>query len=428
MPDDDRLEPVALALAAAGQPARAAAQLKRSLPTWPETPLGPSLACLRLDSGGSEAHWRAEARRVLARADTLGVGVLWPGHAAYPPLLRTIPDPPLALWTLGDQACLAGPAVAVVGSRRATRAGRDVAFALAADLAALGVVVASGFAQGVDAAAHRGALSAGRSLAVLGCGLDVAYPRDHGDLRRDLASRGLLVSEFAPGTPPRAHHFPLRNRALSGVCHAVVVIEAAERSGSLITARLALEQGREVMAVPGDVRGGANAGGHALLRDGARLVERAADVLDELGWIPGTDRGAGRDRSPSGPLPHDDGRDHCPSGPLPHDVGRDRCPSGPSRHDDGRDHCPSGPLPHDDGRDRCPSGPSRRLGGEVDGRLGEPSLPRILRREGGLTLDELIQETSRNPSELLAELLDLELAGLLRRDVSGRFLPPERKW
>jgi DNA processing protein len=370
MTDSLRLDAVALGLAAGSQPARAAATLKARLAEWPTCALAAGLEALDLHGPGASAHWRAEARRTLERAEALGYGVIWPAHSAYPPLLAAIVDPPLLLWTCGDLDCLAEPAVALVGSRQATAAGRDVARVLAAGLAAAGVVVASGFARGIDAAAHRGALSTGRSLAVLGCGLDVPYPRDHDDLRRQLAASGVLVSEFPPGLPPQPHHFPLRNRTLSGLCHAVVVVQAAERSGSLITARLALEQGRDVMAVPGDVRTGANAGGHALIRDGARLVERASDVLEELGWR--------------------------------QSVGRAGCPRGTSDPE------------------------------EPDGRLGEPSLPKrllhVLAREDGVTLDELLSETGRTSADLLGELLDLELEGLVHRDVVGRFLPSERKW
>ncbi len=277
----------------------------RSFPwTSASTDSGPT----RPPSAASAARWRAAAGRALAHAATLGYHAVWPAHPAYPALLRTIVDPPLLLWVWGDPALLEGPAVALIGSRLASAAGREVAFQLAADLAAAGVVVASGFARGIDAAAHRGALTTGRSLAVLGCGLDQPYPSDHGPLGRELAASGALISEFPPGAPPLAHHFPLRNRTLSGLCRAVVVVQAAKRSGSLITARLALEQGREVMAVPGDVRTGTNAGGHALIRDGARLVERASDILEELGW-------AGRDGSPSRPSA-DDGRLGQPARPT----------------------------------------------------------------------------------------------------------------
>jgi DNA processing protein len=159
---------------------------------------------------------------------------------------------------------------------------------LSAELGARGLVVISGLARGVDSAAHRGALSVGgRTLAVLGCGVDVAYPREHRSLMADIAETGAVVSELVPGTPPQAQFFPRRNRIISGLSRAVVVIEAGEKSGSLITARCALEQGREVLAVPGNILNGRNRGGHALLRDGAKIVETADDIVEELGVGPG---------------------------------------------------------------------------------------------------------------------------------------------
>jgi DNA processing protein len=159
-----------------------------------------------------------------------------------------------------------------------------VAERLAGELASSGVLVVSGLARGVDSAAHRGALAAsGRTLAVLGSGVDVIYPPEHAPLAADVAALGLLVSELVPGTPPHPHFFPLRNRIISGLSRAVIVIEAGEKSGSLITARCALDQGRDVLAVPGSVLNGRNRGGHALLKDGAKVVETADDVLEELG-------------------------------------------------------------------------------------------------------------------------------------------------
>ena len=362
MTESPRLDAVALALAAGTQPARAAATLNTAVPSWPELPLADSLAVLGVHGPGAVAHWRAEAGRALDRAAPHGYDLRWPAHPAYPALLGTIVDPPLLLWTRGDAALLDVPAVALVGSRASTISGREVAFRLAADLAAAGVLVTSGFARGIDAAVHRGALSTGRSMAVLGCGLDQPYPSDHGPLGCDLEAAGVLVSEFPPGAPPLSHHFPLRNRVMSGLCRAVVVVQAARRSGSLITARLALEQGRDVMAVPGDVRTGANAGGHALIRDGARLVECASDILDELGWVRVSSDNAGAARGTAETLPE-----------------------------------PAGLL-------------------------------KFVVREDGVTLDDLLAETGRTGADLLGELLDLELAGLVRRDVAGRFLPVQRKW
>lgn len=202
----------------------------------------------------------------------------------FPPLLREIPNPPACLWTRGDRALFERPAIAVVGARDATREGVAIAYQIAADLARAGIVVVSGLARGVDAAAHTGALDAsGKTIAVLGTGIDRVYPAENKALHERIAAGGLLITEFAPGAPPDLFHFPQRNRIISGLSKAVVVVEAREKSGSLITARLAGDQGRDVMVVPGPTRSGQNRGGHALLRDGAKLVESAVDILQELG-------------------------------------------------------------------------------------------------------------------------------------------------
>ncbi|MGE0394573.1 MAG: DNA-processing protein DprA [Vicinamibacterales bacterium] len=227
----------------------------------------------------------ADARAALALAEAAGIACLAVTDTSYPVRLTTIPDPPPVIWLRGDPLSTAGPAVAIVGSRAASPVALEVAFSLAAGVARAGVTVVSGMARGVDGAAHRGALTAGRTVGVLGSGVDVVYPRGHRTLAEAVVAHGALVSEFPPGTPPLAHHFPQRNRVISGLADAVVIVEAAERSGSLITARLALEQGRDVLAVPGSVAGGRNRGGHALIRDGAALVESAEDVFRELGWL-----------------------------------------------------------------------------------------------------------------------------------------------
>jgi DNA processing protein len=196
-------------------------------------------------------------------------------------------DAPPELWVRGLLDALQGPLVAIVGARAASQSAREVASSLAFDLVRRGMTVVSGMARGVDAAAHRGALEAGgRTVAVLGCGVDVVYPTEHRELAAAIAGAGALVSELPPGTPPLPHHFPLRNRIISGLSRAVVVVEAGEKSGSLITARCALEQGREVMAVPGSTLSGRNRGSHALLKDGAKLVEGVDDILEELGSAP----------------------------------------------------------------------------------------------------------------------------------------------
>jgi DNA processing protein len=207
-----------------------------------------------------------------------------PQHSPlYPALLARIADPLSRLWLRGDPDVLATPCVAIDGSRAASAYGLQVAERLAADLARAGVTVVSGLARGVDSAAHRGALTAGRTIAMLGSGVDVIYPPEHETLADQIVRQGgALLSELEPGTPPRRGHFPRRNRLISGMALAVVVVEASARSGSLQTARFALEQGRDVLAVPGTIVGDRFRGSHALLRDGAKLVESASDILEEL--------------------------------------------------------------------------------------------------------------------------------------------------
>jgi len=228
----------------------------------------------------AEAALEAAGRRAIR-------AVAW-GRDGYPPLLAETPDPPVVLWVSGTVDVLALPSVAIVGSRAASPYGLEVAERFASDLAGCGLAVVSGLARGIDSAAHRGALEGGGpTVAVLGSGPDVIYPPEHARLAKEITERGAVVSELAPGTPPRAFHFPLRNRIISGLSRAVVVVEAAERSGSLITAECALEQGREVMAVPGSVLNGRNAGCHALIRDGAMLADSAIDVVAALNGLPG---------------------------------------------------------------------------------------------------------------------------------------------
>ena len=225
-----------------------------------------------------------EARTVRHRAESSGMGVLPWNDPRFPSCLLAIGDAPPVLWFRGLLETFNAPAVAIVGSRAASPPALATATQLAADLAAKGIVVVSGLARGVDSAAHRGALQSGRTIAVLGSGLDRIYPREHRTLAEAIGRNGLVVSEYPPGTPALAFHFPMRNRLISGLSRAVVVVEANEKSGSLITAGCALEQGREVMAVPGLVLSGRNRGAHALIRDGAKIVESADDIVEELGW------------------------------------------------------------------------------------------------------------------------------------------------
>ncbi len=220
------------------------------------------------------------------RVRQAGIRVITWVDADYPESLRHIYDPPAVLFGLGAFSFQeSGPAVAIVGSRRATPYGKATAGRLAAALGSCGLVVVSGMARGIDTAAHRGALESGApTVAVLGSGLDVVYPRENaGLMERIAASGGLVLTEFPLGSKPEAWHFPVRNRIISGLCRGVVVVEAGERSGALITAELALEQGRDVMAVPGNVNNPFSRGPNRLIKQGARLVEDAKDVLEELG-------------------------------------------------------------------------------------------------------------------------------------------------
>lgn len=202
----------------------------------------------------------------------------------YPVRLHHLTDPPECLWATGPLQISSDRMVAVVGTRRATEYGRRTAEKISWGLAAAGWTVVSGLARGIDAAAHRGALDAeGRTLAVLGCGVDRVYPATNRDLRRRIARSGALVSEFEPGTPPLRHHFPQRNRIIAALARAVVVVQAGEPSGALITADMALDLGREVLAVPGPVDQAVSCGVHRLLREGAGLVTSAQDVFQALG-------------------------------------------------------------------------------------------------------------------------------------------------
>lgn len=243
---------------------------------------------------------RLEARR-RALSDA-GVGALAQGDSDFPDILTGIPDPPLLLYYRGALDCLSGAAIAIVGARRASSAGAAFARRLAAELAGAGVVIVSGLALGMDAAAHSGALDAGgKTIAVLGSGPEQITPLANAPLgERILVSDGLILSEYPPGTPAAAYRFPERNRLIAGLSLGVVVVEAGERSGSLITARLAAEQGREVMAVPG-VPGYPNSGGgNRLLKFGAVLIERAEDVLHAIGAEGGPGRPPRQEADSSG--------------------------------------------------------------------------------------------------------------------------------
>jgi len=206
-----------------------------------------------------------QSRSVRQSVESAGIGAVAWNDPRFPSALLAISDAPPALWYRGAL---------------------ETAAQLGCEVAARGIAVVSGLARGVDSAAHRGALRSGRTIAVLGSGIDCIYPRENTPLAEHIVRNGLVVSEYPPGTPPLAFHFPMRNRLISGLSRAVVVIEASDKSGSLITAGCAAEHGRDVMAVPGNVLSGRNKGGHALLRDGAKIVESADDIVAELGLAP----------------------------------------------------------------------------------------------------------------------------------------------
>jgi DNA processing protein len=210
-------------------------------------------------------------------------------HPGYPPLLHQLADPPTLLYVHGDASLLSEPQLAMIGSRNPTTTGRQTATEFARHLASTGLIITSGLALGIDAASHQGALDADMpTIAVMGTGLDRVYPAGHRDLARRIAAQGVLVSEFPIGTAPRAENFPRRNRIISGLSLGTLVVEAARRSGSLITARFASEQGREVFAIPGSIHNPQSRGCHYLIRQGAKLVETAQDVIDELGALAAT--------------------------------------------------------------------------------------------------------------------------------------------
>jgi DNA processing protein len=221
--------------------------------------------------------------KVLRDIDALGATVLTLDDPDYPSLLRELPDGPPVLYVKGTLADADQWAVAFVGTRRATVYGRDVTYHLVASLVDAGITIVSGLALGIDAAAHKAALDAGgRTIAVLGCGIDTVYPPEHRTLADAITHSGALITEFPPGTPPEAKNFPVRNRLISGMALGVVVVEAPENSGALLTADHAIEQGRDVFAVPGNVTARSSVGANRLIQNGAKLVISADDILDEL--------------------------------------------------------------------------------------------------------------------------------------------------
>lgn len=321
----------------------------------------------------------AEYRKGLAA----GARLLARGEPAFPALLADSPDAPPLLWTLGDVSLLARPTVAVVGARNASSLGLRMARALAQGLGEVGFVVASGLARGIDAAAHRASLATG-TVAVMAGGVDHVYPEENAALAAEIALRGVRVSEHPMGMVPQARHFPSRNRIVAGLARAVVVVEAAERSGSLITARLGAEAGRDVLAVPGHPMDPRAAGCLLLIRDGATLVRGVEDVLEALGDLTGDV--AGGLASPVLPF---DGR---PPGP----ARRVSAPAGPSWGASGR---PEAPAPADESALRA----------RIVERLGPSPLAE----------DQLIRDLGLPAQAVAPALMDLEIEGRVLRQPGG---------
>jgi DNA processing protein len=344
---------------------------------------------------GAEDRWRRcpreDAEAELAAIADLGCALIAKGEPGYPERLAEIADPPPLLIVRGRAELLARPAIAVVGARNASANGRMFAHHLAGELAEAGLLVISGLARGIDTAAHEGALAAGApTIAVIASGVDVAYPSDNAELMERIAGAGAIVSERPPGAIPQARHFPRRNRLISGLSLGVVVVEAAPQSGSLITARLAAEQGREVMAVPGSPLDPRHRGTNQLLRDGATLVESAADVLAALGPLVPT---------PAQAVP--------PAG---------RTERSPQRSDRGPPRRPAARAPRairaDDRAN--PQLPLETNGGDVVGRVCERLGPEPL------LVDELIRQCRASTAEVQRALMELELDGRVERHPGNR--------
>lgn len=320
-------------------------------------------------------------RAELRAGRKVGARLLWAGGPDYPWALLDINDPPPALWALGAGKIGHRSHIALIGARNASSLGLRMAHSLAADLGAMGHCVISGLARGVDAAAHKGALETG-TIAVVGGGVDVIYPRENAALRARILETGLIVSEQPMGLAPKAQHFPRRNRLISGLSRAVIVVEAAAKSGSLMTARIALDQGKEVMAVPGHPFDARAAGCNMLIRDGAALIRNGKDIADALGPMP-----------MQSPLP-------APATSRPPDNTRSAKAQDAS------------PLPHvPAGADPTPPASS-----------SPPNLPQqILARlsQAPVAQDVLMVDLCASTAQITAALLELELDGQIERSGGG---------
>ncbi len=333
------------------------------------------------------------ARAEMRAAARSGARMICAGAPEYPALLAELDDAPPILWAIGRTGLLARPAIAIVGARNASSLGERMARRLAAELGEAGFVVVSGLARGIDAAAHEAALATG-TVAVLGGGADVLYPQENRDIHAKIGREGLRLSEQPMGLAPQARHFPRRNRLISGLCAALVVVEAAAKSGSLITARTALDQGREVLAVPGHPFDARASGCNLLIRDGARLVRGAADVIEALGPLAMAAAGSAAESR--------HGAAEAPRGwraQAGAALDRLRSPAAPRRGP-----ARAAPAPHAT-PPRDPAG----LQGELLRRLGPTPMPE----------DALIRDLAMPAREVAPALLDLELDGRVQRHAGG---------
>lgn len=356
----------------------------------------------------STGSWRVTARTEWDAVRDLDAVIVQWHEAAYPALLRTLPDAPVLLYCMGDLSLLANPAVAVIGSRKATPRGQALAGHMAGAFASWGITVVSGMAWGIDKAAHEAALDrTGSSIAVLGTGIDVPYPRANTRLYDRMAAKGLLVSEFAPGTPALRENFPIRNRIISGLSLGVIVVEAASRSGTLITSRLALEQGREVYAVPGAALSGQSLGCQELVRQGAKPVFAPEDVLEDL----------------AGPL-----RDFgVQAEHLTREAAERRRRSEAEGTGLSRTLFACMPPETDASARKVDPGdgegaPAQGTDGETDTAApAQDNIVPLLREQGPLHVDALGAALGRSPAELAPVLLGLEIMGRIRRLPGARY-------
>ncbi|EEB34102.1 MAG TPA: DNA-protecting protein DprA [Desulfovibrio piger] len=356
----------------------------------------------------STGSWRVTARTEWDAVRDLDAVIVQWHEAAYPALLRTLPDAPVLLYCMGDLSLLANPAVAVIGSRKATPRGQALAGHMAGAFASWGITVVSGMAWGIDKAAHEAALDrTGSSIAVLGTGIDVPYPRANIRLYDRMAAKGLLVSEFAPGIPALRENFPIRNRIISGLSLGVIVVEAASRSGTLITSRLALEQGREVYAVPGAALSGQSLGCQELVRQGAKPVFAPEDVLEDLAG-PLRDFGVQAEH-----LTREAAERRRRAEAEGTGLSRTLFACMPPETD-----APARKVDPGDGE----GAPAQGTDGETDTAApAQDNIVPLLREQGPLHVDALGAALGRSPAELAPVLLGLEIMGRIRRLPGARY-------